>query len=228
MAAHQQALAKAILADPDVESLSSFIGVDGSNVTLNSGRLLINLKPHDERKATRERDHPAAAEGDRGRSGHLAVHAAGAGSHRSTPRSARPSISSLWRTRIWRRCRNGRRRSCSGSRRFPRSSTSRAICSRTALGARRSRPRQRGAVRHHAGHRRQRALRRLRPAHHLDHLHPDQPVPRHPRHRSEDGALAEFAELDLPAFGLLDLGPDAARVRSPISSSRPRRCRSPT
>ena len=52
MADHQQALAKVILADPDVESLSSFIGVDGSNVTLNSGRFLINLKPHARRKAT--------------------------------------------------------------------------------------------------------------------------------------------------------------------------------
>ena len=52
MADHQQALAKTILTDPDVESLSSFIGVDGSNVTLNSGRFLINLKPHDQRKAT--------------------------------------------------------------------------------------------------------------------------------------------------------------------------------
>ncbi len=52
MAAHQQALARAILGDPDVESLSSFIGVDGSNVTLNSGRFLINLKPHAHRKAS--------------------------------------------------------------------------------------------------------------------------------------------------------------------------------
>ncbi len=41
-----------ILNDPDVESLSSFIGVDGSNVTLNSGRFLINLKPHDKRKSS--------------------------------------------------------------------------------------------------------------------------------------------------------------------------------
>ncbi|GGF39868.1 transport system membrane protein [Aliidongia dinghuensis] len=49
MAANQQALADAILKDPDVESLSSFIGVDGSNTTLNAGRLLINLKPKDER-----------------------------------------------------------------------------------------------------------------------------------------------------------------------------------
>jgi multidrug efflux pump len=52
MADHQQALAKAVLADPDVESLSSFIGVDGANVTLNSGRFLINLKPHNQRKET--------------------------------------------------------------------------------------------------------------------------------------------------------------------------------
>jgi multidrug efflux pump len=52
MARHQEALAAAIMKDPDVVSLSSFIGVDGSNVTLNSGRMLINLKPHDERSLT--------------------------------------------------------------------------------------------------------------------------------------------------------------------------------
>ena len=49
MAARQQALAKVVLEDPAVESLSSFIGVDGTNVTLNSGRMLINLKPLKER-----------------------------------------------------------------------------------------------------------------------------------------------------------------------------------
>jgi len=49
MAQHQQALADAILKDPDVVSLSSFIGVDGSNMTLNTGRFLINLKPKDDR-----------------------------------------------------------------------------------------------------------------------------------------------------------------------------------
>ncbi len=52
MADRQQALAVAILTDPDVASLSSFIGVDGNNVTLNSGRFLINLKPRDKRSAT--------------------------------------------------------------------------------------------------------------------------------------------------------------------------------
>jgi multidrug efflux pump len=49
MADRQQALAVAILTDPDVLSLSSFIGVDGNNVTLNSGRFLINLKPRGQR-----------------------------------------------------------------------------------------------------------------------------------------------------------------------------------
>jgi len=52
MAERQQALASAILRDPDVQSLSSYIGVDGTNGTLNSGRFLINLKPRDERAAT--------------------------------------------------------------------------------------------------------------------------------------------------------------------------------
>ncbi|MBV9201829.1 MAG: MdtB/MuxB family multidrug efflux RND transporter permease subunit [Alphaproteobacteria bacterium] len=49
MAQRQQALAAAILKDSDVVSLSSFIGVDGTNTTLNTGRFLINLKPRDQR-----------------------------------------------------------------------------------------------------------------------------------------------------------------------------------
>jgi multidrug efflux pump len=49
MAEYQQKLGKLILEDPAVDSLSSFIGVDGINTTPNSGRFLINLKPHAER-----------------------------------------------------------------------------------------------------------------------------------------------------------------------------------
>ena len=49
MSQKQQELANIILQDPAVESLSSFIGADGTNTTLNSGRLSINLKPLDER-----------------------------------------------------------------------------------------------------------------------------------------------------------------------------------
>ncbi|VVP85076.1 Multidrug resistance protein MdtB [Pseudomonas fluorescens] len=52
MSERQQALSKVILADPAVQSLSSYIGVDGDNATLNSGRLLINLKTHGERDET--------------------------------------------------------------------------------------------------------------------------------------------------------------------------------
>jgi multidrug efflux pump len=51
LAERQQELASAILKDPDVRSLSSFIGIDGTNVTANSGRMQINLKPLEERSA---------------------------------------------------------------------------------------------------------------------------------------------------------------------------------
>jgi len=52
MAVKQQALADAILKDADVVSLSSYIGVDGTNNTLNTGRFLISLKPKDDRDAS--------------------------------------------------------------------------------------------------------------------------------------------------------------------------------
>src|SRR3989449_522215 len=50
MARRQQVLASTILKDPAVESLSSFIGIDGTNTTLNNGRIQINLKPLAQRK----------------------------------------------------------------------------------------------------------------------------------------------------------------------------------
>ncbi len=52
MGERQRALAAVVLEDPAVDSLTSFIGVDGTNVTLNSGRMLINLKPRSERGAS--------------------------------------------------------------------------------------------------------------------------------------------------------------------------------
>jgi len=54
MAERQQALGRVILRDPDVQSLSSFIGVDSNNATLNSGRFLINLKPLSQRDGVKE------------------------------------------------------------------------------------------------------------------------------------------------------------------------------
>src|SRR5262249_48965883 len=50
MAERQQELGKIILKDPAVDSLSSFIGIDGTNTTVNSGRIQINLKPIEDRK----------------------------------------------------------------------------------------------------------------------------------------------------------------------------------
>jgi multidrug efflux pump len=52
MAQRQQALAQVILKDPAVDSLSSFIGIDGVNTTPNSGRIQINLKSRNQRKET--------------------------------------------------------------------------------------------------------------------------------------------------------------------------------
>ena len=52
MSARQQALARVILQDQDVESVSSFIGIDGTNSTLNSGRIQINLKDREQRKSS--------------------------------------------------------------------------------------------------------------------------------------------------------------------------------
>jgi multidrug efflux pump len=52
MSVRQMALAQVILQDPDVTSLTSYIGIDGTNKTLNDGRFLINLKPVDDRSLT--------------------------------------------------------------------------------------------------------------------------------------------------------------------------------
>src|SRR5215472_11375711 len=52
MAERQQNLAAVILKDPAVESLSSFIGVDGINTTVNSGRIQVNLKPLADRRVS--------------------------------------------------------------------------------------------------------------------------------------------------------------------------------
>ena len=52
MSDRQQQLAKVILQNSDVASLSSFIGIDGTNTTQNSGRIQINLKPHEDRNST--------------------------------------------------------------------------------------------------------------------------------------------------------------------------------
>jgi multidrug efflux pump len=54
MVNRQAQLADALLKDPDVESLTSYVGIDGINATLNNGRFLINLRAHDDRSASAE------------------------------------------------------------------------------------------------------------------------------------------------------------------------------
>ena len=80
MSERQQALAKVILKDPAVDSLSSFIGIDGTNTTLNTGRIQINLKDLDVRKISASdvirRLQPRVGADSR----HHALYAAGAGS----------------------------------------------------------------------------------------------------------------------------------------------------
>ena len=90
MAERQQALARVILKDPAVASLSTFIGVDGTNTTLNSGRMLINLKPLAERRISASevirRLQPELAELE----GITPLHAAGAGPHGGGPGQPHP------------------------------------------------------------------------------------------------------------------------------------------
>ena len=86
MAERQQALAAVILKDPDVVSLSSFIGVDGTNMTPNSGRIQINLKPRERAKRVGDRHYPPAAASTGAGGRDHAVHAAGAGPQHRGPR----------------------------------------------------------------------------------------------------------------------------------------------
>ena len=225
MADHQQALAKAILTDPDVESLSSFIGVDGSNVTLNSGRFLINLKPHAKRTATasevirrlqRETANVPGISLFMQPVQDLSIDTAvSATQYQFTLENQDLTTLQTWTPKVLQRlsrdsfdCRCGQR-----------------FAAGRTLGDRRSRPRQCGALRHHPGHRRQCALRRLRPAHHLDNLHPEQPIPRHPRRLSLHGALDEVASIRNLTCRPRPPPPARRRSdRSPISPSRPRPC----
>ena len=104
--------------DPDVQSLSSFIGVDGNNVTLNSGRFLINLKPRGQRTRDRRRRHPAPAQRNRRCRRHHAVHAAGAGPDPRQHRQPHPVPIHPGERRSRRRCPPGRRswwRRCASS-----------------------------------------------------------------------------------------------------------------
>ena len=158
-----------------------------------------------------------------GVAGHHALHAAGAGPDHRRHGQPHPVPVRAGERRTRRRSTTWvpklRRRSCSQA---PELADVASDLQQQGLAAYiDDRPRHRRALRHHAGDRRQRALRRLRPAHHLDHLHPVQPVPRDPGGRSRRCRRSlDVAGRDLPAV----VAPPAARCRcrrSPRSSSRP-------
>ena len=86
MSRKQQQLAHEILKDPAVESLSSFIGADGVNTTLNSGRIQINLKDPAIRGLTASEVIRRLERQSQERPRHSALHAAGAGPYRRRPR----------------------------------------------------------------------------------------------------------------------------------------------
>ena len=193
MADLQDQLTAAVLKDPDVVNVSSFIGVDGTNQTLNTGRLLITLKPHDERDLT-------ASEIIRRLQGEVAGVVGIAlymqpvqdltidstiskSPYHFVLEDANPSEFNTWVPRLVQRLSELPQIADVAS-----DQQQQGLC-----GQPRHRPRHRRALRHHAGHRRQRALRRVRPAHHFDDLHPVQPVPRHIGARSLAAARAHRA-----------------------------------
>ena len=177
MAERQQALADAILKDPDVASLSSFIGVDGTNMTLNTGRFLINLKPRDERSSTRTQIIRRLQQETARRAGmslymqpvqDLTIDA-------SVSRTQyqfvleNPNLSELptWVPKLVEKLQAA-----------PELTDVAATWRIRGWRLAGDRPHSRGALRHHAGDGGQRAIRHVRAAHHLDDLHPVEPVPR--------------------------------------------------
>ena len=180
MAQHQQELAAAILKDPDVVSLSSFIGVDGSNTDAEQRPLPDQPEAEGRSQPERDRDRPPPAAGDRRGRRRLAVSAAGAGSddrrrgqpHAVPVRAGEPELCRVQRV--------GAETAGSGWQQSARSDQCRQRSAATgADGEPGDRPGDRGALRHHAGDGGQRAVRPVRSAHHLHHLHAVQPVPRH-------------------------------------------------
>ena len=184
MAERQQALAKAILQDPAVESLSSFIGVDGSNPTLNSGRFLINSEAPRAAERQRDRCHPPAAGLARQRRRHRPLHAAGAGPDdrgQGEPHAIPVLGGGRERGRAPRVGAEAGRSAAPGSAARGRRERS---AGRRPAGLRGHRSHRGGALRHYARNDRQRALQRVRPAPRVDDLHPDQPVSRGARSRA--------------------------------------------
>ena len=179
MAQHQQDLADAILKDPDVVSLSSFIGVDGNNMTLNTGRFLINLKPKDDRTldATEIADRIQQETADVPGVSLYLQPVQDLTLDASVSRTQyqfvleNPNLSAFteWVPKLLTQMRKS-------------PDLTNIASDLQEQGAGREpgdRPGKRGALRHHSGDGGQRAVRSVRAADHLDDLHAVEPVSRH-------------------------------------------------
>ena len=212
MAHRQQALAAAILKDPDVVSLSSFIGVDGSN---NDAEFRALPDQPEAASTAQPRRQPRSSAASRRRSpGSPAsslymqpVQDLTIDSSRSAARSTSFVLEDANLDRVHHL----------GAPEAGRAPVSRIpdACRRRQRSWRKPgiaayitghRPRHGGALRHHPGDRRQRAVRRFRPAHRLHHLHPVQPVPRDPGSRpalqhSVESLSSIYLPSSLPTTG---------------------------
>ena len=199
MAERQQALAAAILKDPDVQSLSSFIGVDGTNSTLNSGRFLINLKPYGARSASASEIIRRLTRETAGVVGitlymqplqDITIDSAVSRTqYQFVVESTDNNDFAAWIPPL--DAEIGVAPRARGCRQRP---------GATGHGHRpRHRPRHGRAFRHHAGDRGQRALRFVRAAHRVDDLLAVESIPRHPRGGPGHPALARRAVGALPA-----------------------------
>ena len=168
--------------DPAVESISSFIGVDGTNVTPNSGRVQINLKPLAERQPDVEHDHPAPAAQRRRTSPGIALYMQAVQDLSVEDRVSRTQYQYSLEHPDPAQLDSGAARLLDGA--APRAGAAgrrhRPAERRPARGPR-DRSRHGLALRHHRADRGRHALQRVRPAAGVDDLHAAEPVPRHPR-----------------------------------------------
>ena len=197
MADRQQALAHVILQDPDVESLSSFIGVDGTNTTINSGRLQINLKPLEQRKSSASdiirRLQPQIAK-VQGITLFMQPVQDLSVDDRISRTQYQYSLEDAERRRTQSLGAEAGRKAAhaAGASRC----RQRSAGSGTAdVGHHRSR--HRGTIRHHAADDRRHAVRRVRPAAGFDHVHAAESVSRRDRSGAAVPEESGFAESDL-------------------------------
>ena len=209
MAERQRAAARAILEEPDVDGLSSFIGVDGANATLNSGRMLVTLTPRERRSRTATeiiaalRERVARVPG-------IALYMQPVQDLTIEDRVSRTQFQFTLEDPG---CRPARDVGAAAAGAAAAGTRTRRRRQRPAgprpAGLPRHRPRCGQPPRRARGGHRRRAVRRVRPAADLDHLHAGQPVPRGAR-------------------GVAALPDRAGGARAGVSSRRPTasRCRS--